>query len=79
MEKQMDVTEALTKKLNSKGLKSYLDTNDMVLDKLQQERKDLKEFLVSFYVIVFIIFHNYVLNSHKSLVANTWFNCIIKV
>ena len=66
MEKQMDVTEALTKKLNSKGLKSYLDTNDMVLDKLQQERKDLKEFLVSFHVIVFNIFHNYVLNSPKS-------------
>ena len=43
----MEVTEELTKKLNSKGLKSYLDTNNMVLDKLQQERNDLREFLVS--------------------------------
>ena len=44
----MDTTEALTKKLNIKGLKSWLevDINIMVLDKVQQERNYLREHLL---------------------------------
>jgi len=45
IESQMDITEALTKKLNIKGLKSWLEVDNMVLDKLQQERNDLREHL----------------------------------
>ena len=48
IEKHMEVTERLTKELNSKGLKSYLEVDNMVLGKLQQERQDLKDFLVCF-------------------------------
>ena len=46
----MDITESLTKKLNIKGLKSWLEVDNMVLDKLQQERSDLREHLVSIYL-----------------------------
>ena len=42
IEAQMDITEKLTKELNKSGKKAWLEMDNLVLDKLQKERNDLK-------------------------------------
>ena len=42
IEAQMDITEKLCKELNTSTKKAWLEMDNLVLDKLQKERNDLK-------------------------------------